>query len=164
MGRGEDQHIRMERLEFGRSILSYDSEATRRAYGAVTSGAPEECGCTDCRNFAAARGSIYTAEVLDILDRLGVDHRKEAEIYYGGPIGGGRHVYGGWFHFVGSVESGEDAWAPGGMLRVEHCDDSFEIGFSRSLALVPDAFRGGPLVQLEFQAKVPWVLDLPEPK
>ncbi len=140
MGGSEDLHLRMGRLEFGRWVLLYDAEATRRAYGAVISGAPEECGCTDCCNFAAARESIYTAEVLALLDRLGVDHRKEAEICYGGPIGGGRHAYGGWFHFVGFIEDGEDAWAPGGMLRVENRDDSFEIGFSRGLALVPDAF------------------------
>ncbi|MDP9350410.1 MAG: hypothetical protein M3P51_02550 [Chloroflexota bacterium] len=164
MGGSEDLRLRMGRLEFGQWVLLYDAEATRRAYSAVTSGAPEECGSADCRNFAAARGSIYTAEVLDILDRLGVDHRKEAEIYYDGPIGGGRHAYGDWFHFVGFIEDGEDACAPGGMLRLEHCDDSFQIGFSRSLALVPDAFPGGPLVQLEFQARVPWVLDLPEPR
>ncbi len=164
MDASENPDSRMQKLEFRRWVISYDPEATRRAYEAISFGSPEQCGCTDCRNFAAAREVIYTRGVLSVLDRLGIDQRKEAEIYYGGPIGGGRHVYAGWFHFVGSIESGEDAWSPDGMFRPDSVSDSLEIGFSRAFALVPDAFRQGPLMQLEFQATVPWVLDPSKPE
>ncbi len=154
----------MERLEVGRWVIHCDAEATRHAYRTVPYGAPEDCGCDDCRNFAAVRHLIYTPEMVALLDQLGIDQRKEAEIYYGGPGGDGRHAYGGWFHFVGAIESGEDAWSPDGRLQPEPSGNSCEIGFSRHLNLVPASFGAQPLVQVEFWAKVPWVVELPEPK
>ncbi len=95
---------------------------------------------------------------------MGIDHRKEAEVYHNGLLDNGLHYYGGWFHFVGSIESGADVMEPAGTFRPEPGNDGFEMGFSRSLALVPEAFGNQPLVQLEFWAKVPWVVDLPEPQ
>ncbi len=157
----------LERLEVGRWVIRCDAEATRRAYRAVPHGAPEDCGCDECRNFAAARHLIYTPEVLALLDRIGIDHRKEAEIYYNAPLGAGVHYYGGWFHFVGAIESGEEAWMPdgegSGVARAESLTDTFQFELSTRLGLVPDSFEAGPVVQLDFFAKVPWVVDLPGP-
>ena len=80
----------------------------------------------------------------------------------------GRHLYGGWFHFVGSIVSGADAaekvaeniWRP----NLEESSEYFSLGFSSRLELVREPFAGLPLVQLEFTAKAPWVLATAEPR
>jgi hypothetical protein len=154
----------MERLLFGRWHICCDAAATRRAYQAVATGSPEECGCCHCRNFAAARGVVYTPEPLGLLDKLGIDHRKEAETWECGRLDSGRHLYGGFFYFVGSVETGADALQPDGGVDFEPLTEHFSLGFTCQVSLVRPPFAGLPLVQLEFSAHVPWVLpDHPDP-
>jgi hypothetical protein len=48
-----------------------------------------------------------------------------------------------------------------GRFHFEQLAPGFEFGLSRHLALVRSAFGSGPLVQLEFQTHIPWVLDEP---
>jgi hypothetical protein len=151
----------MERIIFCRWCVCCDQAATRRAYEAVRTGSPEECGCRDCRNFAAARGAVYTPEPLGLLDRLGIDSRKEAEIYQCSRLDSGLYLYGGFFHFVGSVEGGDDALRPDGRMDLEPLTEHFGVGFTRRVALVRAPFAGLSLVQLEFLAQVPWVLEEP---
>lgn len=158
----------MELIRFARWELSCDPESTRKAYAAVSIGGPEECGCQPCLNFAAARDQIYRPEVLALLEKLGVPPNREAEIYHMARLKSGRHLYGGWFHFVGSIISGADAakqvaeniWQP----DLAEASEYFSLGFSSRLGLVRESFRGIPLVQLEFTAQVPWVLAIGEPE
>lgn len=158
----------LKSLRFGRWEISCDAEATRAAYASVPIGGPEECGCEPCRNFAEARPQVYPANVLDLFEQLGISPEKEAEIYHMARLSSGRHLYGGWFHFVGSILSGADAtkqigdnlWQP----DLEAANENFSFGFSSRLELVRKPFTGVPLVQLEFTAKIPWVLPSPEPR
>jgi len=157
----------MESIHFGRWQLSCDPESTRKAYSAVSMGGPEECGCEPCLNFAAARDQIYVPELVALLEKLGISANREIEIYHMARLESGRHIYGGWFHFVGSIISGADAakkvaenvWQP----DLEETSEYFSLGFSSRVALVRDSFKGLPLVELEFTAKVPWVLATTEP-
>lgn len=78
----------------------------------------------------------------------------------------GLHLSGSWFHLVGSILAGDDVmqWeGSSGMFRFEQSVPGLEFGFSDRLALVREVFTGLPLVQLEFQTRVPWVLAEPEP-
>src|SRR6266851_7468631 len=93
----------MESVHFGRWELSCDPESTRKAYAAISIGGPEECGCQPCLNFAAARTQIYPPNVLALLLNLGISSNREVEIYYMARMESGRHLYGGWFHFVGPM-------------------------------------------------------------
>jgi hypothetical protein len=148
----------------GRWHVCWDPAATRQAYEAVFTGSPEECGCCYCRNFAAARGLAYPPEALSLFDRLGIDPRKEAEIWECCRLDSGLRCYGGFFHFVGSIEVGADAMRPGGALELEPLTKHFSWGLTSNVSLVRPPFAGLPLVQLEFSAQVPWVLeDHPEP-
>lgn len=157
----------MESIRFGRWQLSCDPESTRKAYAAVSMGGPEECGCQPCLNFAAARDQIYVPELVTLLEKLGISRSREVEIYHMARLESGRHLYGGWFHFVGSIVSGADAakqiaektWQP----DLEEVGEYFSLGFSSRLELVREPFAGLSLVQLEFTAKVPWVLATVEP-
>lgn len=157
----------MESIRFARWELICDPESTRKAHAALSIGGPEECGCEPCLNFAAARSEIYGPDVLALLEKLGISPNREVEIYHMARLESGRHLYGGWFHFVGSISSGADAakqvaenvWQP----DLEGTSEYFSLGFSSRLALVREPFAGLPLVQLEFTAKVPWVLAATEP-
>ncbi len=157
----------MQSVRFGRWEISYDPEATRKAYASVPLGGPEKCGCEACQNFAAARAQVYPAEVLVLFEKLGISPNGEVEVYHLARLAPGRHLYGGWFHFVGSILSGADAmkqvaeniWQP----DLEKINENFSLGFSSRLGLVRAPFAGPPLVQLEFAAKVPWILPSTEP-
>jgi hypothetical protein len=119
-------------------------------------------------NFAAQRSEVYPGPVQGLFQGLGISQNREAEIYHLARLEPGKHLYGGWFHFVGSIVSGADAakqisenvWQP----DLEEATESFSLGFSSRLELVRKAFNGLPLVQLEFNAKVPWVLPAAEPQ
>jgi hypothetical protein len=144
---------RLTHIRFGIWSVLVDREATRRAYAQCSSGAAA-CDCAPCRNYVAARDHAFPDSVLALLSDLGIDPRCEAEVYSQGRDENGLHKYGGWFHFVGELEAEID--------NIESVGDHFMLWFTRHLALVPLAFENSPLVQLEFVAGVPWVLDEPQ--
>jgi hypothetical protein len=81
----------MNQVVFGRWRLICDPEATRRAYKFIPIGAPERCGCSQCRNFVAARGQVYPGEVRSLFENLGIDSSKEAEVSHMGKLESGLH-------------------------------------------------------------------------
>jgi len=155
-------------VQFGRWTLSGDYDVTRAAYAAISVGGPEERGCTHCLNFAAQRSKVYPAIVLELFEKLGIQSNREAEIYHMARLETGNHLYGGWFHFVGSILSGTDAakqiaknlWQP----DLESQSEFFSLVFSARTGLVRDPFKGLPLVQFEFTAKILWVINAEEPR
>jgi hypothetical protein len=148
--------------------IEYDSDATRACYAQVAHGSQVKCSCSDCRNFAAALEHAFPPAARRVLDQLGVDYSKRAEVYSTGRVDSGLHQYGGWFHFVGAIESGADAWrqfdkeAKSFTGELAQFADHFEIGFTSRIALLPDAFHGKSVVQLEFQTQIPWVIAEPQ--
>jgi hypothetical protein len=158
----------MTEVHFGRWLLSTDREATSGAYARVPVGGPEECGCEPCQNFVVARKQIYPVEALTVFDQLGVRFDREAEVYHMARLQSGKHLYGGWFHFVGSILNGADAAKPIGenlwQPDLEKIGEDFSLGFSSRLGMVPEPFRGLPLVQVEFTANGPWVISAKEPE
>ena len=167
------------RISVGRWVIEYDRHATAAAYARVMHGAPERCGCAPCRNFAAARLQAYPADAAQLLAELGIDHRKEAEVYHQARLAGGLHAYGGWFHLVGRIVSGRDAKLPRSdsirECELERLTPRFSVGFTADAQLVPRGFVGSadlgleqaerisglivaPVLQVEFAAEVPWVL------
>ena len=138
----------MQRFAAGDNEVSCDVEATRTAYRAF---APAVCDCSSCRNYRLARGGLFQGTILDFLAQFGIDAGKEAEIYGMGPVqpGGEFIQYGGWFHFIGEIVK----W--GGNVNL---DDNLTIYFSPKIALPPESFLGHPLVQIELEFKLPWVL------
>jgi hypothetical protein len=155
-------------VSFARWSVTSDPESTRKAYAATGVGAPEACGCAPCRNFAAQREVTYPLPALDLFASLGIEPNREAEIYHLARLASGRHLYGGWFHFVGAILDGRDAarqisektWQP----DLEPVSDGFDLGFTSRTALVPKPFAGLPVVQVEFSAQVPWILQEDEPQ
>lgn len=154
----------MTRIEIAGWVLECDPGATAKAHAQVPHGAPEACGCAGCRNFAAARLAAYGPEFRALLASLGVPADREAEIYECGPAERwGWRRYGGWFHAVGRLVRDPlvDA-APAGRPFVALAR-GFEVYFAGGGSLVPEPFAGQPVVQVEFEAQVPWVLAEPAP-
>jgi hypothetical protein len=99
---------------------------------------------------------VFPAEFLTLLETLGIDPAKDGEVYHNAQLSPGRHHYGGWFHFVGTLDE-FSAFKP------------IELGQDFSVTLCPrsapnlSTLNGLPLVQLEFVASaVPWRIPEPE--
>jgi hypothetical protein len=154
----------MMQRTIARWLIEHDPDATRRCYAQLPNGI--DCKCQHCRNFESSVGSAFPAEFQPLADVLGVDVAKPAELCHYCREPSGLYLTGGWFHFIGSILKGEDVverskgW---GTFRFEQLVPGFDFGLSAQLALVRAPFEGNPLVQLEFQTRVPWVLLEPEP-
>jgi hypothetical protein len=151
--REEGSRRSMPTLQLGSWSIEYDAEATESCVHAISSGAPEECGCADCQRFAAARSFAYPASFVALLRTLGTQPKSETEIFYCGEVSPRRHRYGGWFHVVGRLIARPDAKATP-RLHYEPLEAPLEIGFTNSRDLAPEAFAGHQLLQVEFVTEV----------
>jgi hypothetical protein len=148
--------------------IEYDPDAARACYARVAQGSQVTCSCGDCRNFAAALERAFPLAAKVVLDQLGIDHTKPAEVYTTGRVDSGLHQYGGWFHFIGRIESGADAWrqvdkeGKSFTGELEPFADHFQLGLTSRVALLPEPFQGKSVVQLEFETHIPWVLAEPQ--
>jgi hypothetical protein len=146
-----------------RWLIDHDPEATFRCYARLPVGTG--CTCDQCRNFDAAADRTFPSEFVALLAALSVAPTKPAELCHYCREPSGLYLTGGWFHFVGSILAGEDAmhWENNtGTFRLEVMGAGLEFGLTARLALVREVFAGLPVVQLEFQTRVPWVLAEPE--
>ena len=145
----------MTEMRIGDQTIRYDRDATAAIYGTVEQGDAEQCGCIFCKNFAVQRNVAYPPSFRALLEQLGIDPNKEGAAFEYGPVGDGCHLYGGWFYLVGEmVTAGERN------LSAPDCHDDaqhFEFFFTRSHPNA-EAFRGGPMLAIEFTAHVKWVL------
>lgn len=170
----------MEVVRFKDWKLRADSYHTQIAYQTIQ-GVTRSCDCRWCSNFVAVREDVYPRDVLALLDDLGVDHTKEADLYQQDRDPSlGKILYRWWFYFIGHIEEGRQAWEfkgrrPDKVLPVTYWDKHLEtlreppsyfgIGFSddgrrreEERQFVPEQFEGFNLVQVEFNAYVPWML------
>jgi len=156
-------------MKVARWTLQHDPNTTRACYAQVAQGSPAARSCIPCRNFASAFDRAYPPEARAVFNLLGIDYQKAAEVYLNGRLESGLYHYGGWFHFVGSIESGSEALQPSGTsttsfsFHLEALSEHFFIGFSSQLGLVREPFHDHSLVQLEFTTEIPWIISDPEP-
>lgn len=140
----------MTKINFLDWIFDCDVEATRQAYESIMAGGAEECGCGGCRNFVEQRQSIFPEEAITLFDRLGINYKRDAEIYHMARMESGLHSYGGWFHFVGNILK-----QPIGPAKL---NDRFTIDFILNDDLAAKSFENLSLVQVEITAEIPWIL------
>ncbi len=147
----------MGRLELPGWRIEYDPDTTRAAYATLQAGGAEACGCDPCRNWVLTRDRLVPQELKELLGRLGVPLDRDAEVYHIARLESGLHLYAGWYHFVGRVLTGELDGAESIAFG------PFKVFFHSHPALLPEAFAGLPVVQLEFEAELPWLSGVPEP-
>lgn len=148
-------------LKVGRWNIRVDPELTADIYGQTSMFA---CDCTDCANFRAAGERTFSLPFLHLLRQLGIDPLKPAELCHYGNSGEPMPTQ-GWFHFVGHLDGGRDAWKQTGdnthILDSEPFLGMKSIGFTSRIEQAPETFSGYSLVQLEFETVVPWVTPVP---
>ena len=141
---------------FGEWHFTADVERTRAAYALAPAGSASLCTCNGCRNFAATHLEAFPESFVDFLTTLGVDAAKDGEVYHVGRKAPALHYYGGWFHFVGTLD------LTGDFAAVEMAP-GFSVSLCKAGAPPLESLRSFRLVQIEFQSDhVPWVLDEPE--
>jgi hypothetical protein len=142
----------MTELRIGDQLIRFNRNATIAAYAQIQNGGADRCTCSGCRNFARLRDDIYPNAFRDLLNTLGIDVKKEGEAVHYGPKEARRHLYGGWFYFVGEViEAGE---------RSTNAGDDFQYWTGASFPR-PRAAFGKTVAALEFMTQLPWVLEEP---
>lgn len=156
----------MQVIELRKWAVRCEPDLTREAYALMDTGGAEQCGCEECFNFATTRHLLYTPEVLELFDWLGVDPLLEADVRHDTCLGSGRHGYTACFYLVGEIADGPATTTARHGLREESSRESagsgISVGFS-SGGDVPDAFRGLPVVCLEVSVVAPWISNAPEP-
>ena len=151
----------MEIISFKDWILKVDREATFTTYASVQNGSAGECDCTECKNYLASRDGLFPAEVKLLLCQLGIDYKKEVEVWRMFKGENGKHRYSGYFHFKGGFE-GKDCFitndGKNGTFSLTAINESFSIGFRFADELT--FFKAGEqLVQIEFEVDVPWTVE-----
>ena len=107
---------------------------------------------------------------MGFLRSLGIDPRKPAEVFdvMGGQLDeNGQVLYNGFYHICGTRIEGEDAWvhtSENSMHldgdRMYAVDDSFKVSFEEQVLLLHKEFPA-PVLQMEIDARLPWVLSEP---
>ncbi|MEB1808369.1 MAG: hypothetical protein LPK26_13945 [Bacillaceae bacterium] len=150
----------MKKLAIGPWTIEVDVDKTKKFYDShhlITEG----CDCDFCANYVLACDQ-FPSEIKALFHSLGIDPRKEGEVSEYMENQDGTHLYGAFYHLVGSIIEGPKLWIPADKGS-EVSTPSFveyhgvEIGFSKDVALVPDGFPV-PTIQFEIQMNVPWLL------
>jgi len=144
----------MEReLRLGQQNVLFDREATVALYRDTFAVADADwCGCASCKNFALQRSKIYPGAFLQFLSELGINPLREWEAFdYDFDSGNtNRHLYGGWFLFVGELLAGMDNQSKQAM-------ETLSYWFTASFP-APALPTGMKICAVEFSVKVPWIL------
>ena len=154
-------------IKFGQYEVDIDIEKTKQFYenAEVVS---KNCACDGCLNFEKAVDTSPQA-VKIFFDTLGIDMQKACECYVNYADNNGSLLYGGFYHVCGILLHGESAWRK--TSETASCCDykatfsispDFYISFQKDIALLEKDFPP-PVIQLEFFAKIPWVLKKESP-
>jgi hypothetical protein len=81
-----------------------------------------------------------------LLDKLGGDPRKDAEVYHNARLTPGRHHYGGWYHFVGTLDQTGD-------FTPVDLGNGFSVWMWRASAPRLPRLEGMQVVQVDFHAE-----------
>jgi hypothetical protein len=147
-------------LAYGDCLLEAATDLTQRTYASVAASGAEACNCGYCQNYVAYREQVFPAEVRRLIAALGIDYRKEVEVFQCERLPNGRHFIGGWFHFKGRMLA-----APS-RREVPPLDyphyllaqpEYISLHFHEDSALSFFEDKTG-LVQVEFETTIPWVI------
>jgi hypothetical protein len=157
----------MQTVALHKWAVDNEPDLTREAYAQIECGGAEDCGCEACFNFATTRHLVYSAEVLEFLEWLGIDPQLEACARHEARLAGGAHRYTVSFYLVGRIARGPAtpiARRRGQVYESLEPAGDVEVGFCADATDAPEAFRGLPCVRLEMRVVAPWVANGPEPR
>ena len=143
----------MKQLRVKKWLLEIDVVKTREFYHKDI----ELCDCLSCENYMEATKHINT-QVLEIFTMLGITPSKPSRLSEYGEMEDGLRLYIGRYHIVGKLVEGEyctdSEWDETNTARIQN----FTFGFNKELMFAPNELRG-PVLQVDFEANIPWVLN-----
>ena len=95
----------MQTIQYKNWSFEVDVARNKAVYQRETEGSTDRCSCLYCRNFLAQKEQLYPQIIQTFLTSIGIDYKKEAEVYHLCLLEHGKHLYGGWFHFKGYCSS-----------------------------------------------------------
>lgn len=125
--------------------IEYDKEITENIYSDYM----YDCKCAYCRNFLATYNSM-PADYFELLNILGIDPSKPANIIEYTKNNDGTHLYEWWFHIAGSLISKCDT--------LTKLNKQIDIIITDNNDLVATAFPDSG-IQINFWSNLPWVLE-----
>lgn len=148
----------MEKRTIGCWTLAVDTVQTASFYEQhhqIT----EDCACIHCANYVNACLQ-FPPGTAQFFASLGIDSHKEGELMYLTKQDDGSHLYSGFYHLVGQLLEGPDCWQLTTLDGHVSVAELMRVGFTENLALVPAHFPR-PVLQLEVELAIPWVLEQP---
>jgi hypothetical protein len=152
----------MEIVKFRNWKFEVDKLLTIETYDGIVNSGTNLCGCNDCKNYIAYREKVFPEDVRVLFLNLGIDYNKEVEICSYQILPNGLHHISGWFHFIGKIIEGESCrnniGNKGYTIELTDIGSNFSIGFCEESSLTFFENKD-EIVQIEFEAHIPWIID-----
>jgi hypothetical protein len=139
-----------ERLHIEGYKIEFDRDLTSQCYQKLCSPGPEGCGCTNCRNWIAARPDIITTKIQTFLAQFGIPPNGEIEITEWSPGQTLAHGYCGWYFIAGRILTNPNTAA----FTEEFKICKFRYHFSKWMSFSVPAFDNEEVFQLNFTTEV----------
>jgi hypothetical protein len=134
-------------------LLEVDVDKTKDFYSKEI----ELCSCLYCENYIEACKRIDPS-IMAVLTMLGIIPSKPSHLSEFGEMEDGLRLYIGSYHLVGNLIEGEycrdSEWNDTNTASIKN----FTFGFNKELLFAPDELQP-PVLQLDFEARIPWVLN-----
>jgi len=142
----------MKQIRLLKWLLEVDINKTKEFYSKDR----HLCDCIYCGNYVEVSKTI-SSPLLEIFETLGIDPTKPSHVDEFGEMDGGLRLYIGHYHVVGKIIEGEyctdSDWNETNTAELEN----YRFGFQKDLLFVPDDIPT-PVLQLEFETRLPWLL------
>jgi hypothetical protein len=134
----------MVEISFKGWLVETEYEVNRRFDRETVGFGAESCDCDYCRNFFVVEGEVYPAEVLELLEKLGVRRPLEAEVVHYGPENEGV-LYHAEIPFFGAIKNKPESTST--------------VNLFEEFSLHVPEMAGRQVIQLAWPLVLPWVLE-----
>lgn len=150
--------VRWTEITAGGWALRVDVETTRERYATSDSRGAAECSCAACCNYLAQRDRVFPPQLSTLLDSLGIDPEKEAEVHEWGPASERTVTYSGWWHCIGTLIT--QGSTPVTFDPVPGTSTApWQVTFQPGKACALPELAGESLVQVEFMTELEGILE-----
>lgn len=143
----------LETIRINNWLVEIDVAKTRAFYERGI----DVCTCLDCQNFVAACQRLEQP-VAHFFQQLGIQVTMPAHLSQFSTAHPMKKLYIGHYHLVGNLLEGERSntsnWNPTNTMAIQN----FIVGFSDEVTFVSENVPE-PVLQLDFEADICWVLD-----
>jgi len=143
----------VKKIHLMKWVLEVDLQQTKEFYLKDL----EMCSCLYCENYMEACRQIDSS-TMEVFTMLGITPSKPSHLSEFGENEDGLRLYIGSYHVVGKLVEGEycrdSEWNDTNTASMKN----FTFGFKKELLFAPNELKT-PVLQLDFEARIPWVLN-----